>query len=110
MFSETLNWIGRLCFAAGSFLGILVLVGQCFQWLRTAEWISTSFERGAAAIYLPGLRCSWLGVQLIFDYINAAPFSVTIFVFGFVLFFLFSWLSNKIPSKWEPQRKVTGAS
>ena len=108
MFSEALNWIGRVCFLVGSFLGILVLVGQCFHWLRTAEWVSIIVERGLAAIYLPRLRCSWLGVQLIFNYINAAPFSVTIFVFGFLLFYLFSWLGDKIPPKWESE--IAGAS
>jgi hypothetical protein len=99
--SNGLNWVGRLSFFLGCALALTTLAAQSFYWLKTAEWMPFSFERGLTSVHLGPLRCTWRGVQLMFDYVNATPFSVTIFLLGGFIFFVARWLADKIPAKWE---------
>jgi hypothetical protein len=70
-----------------------------------------SFERGLTAIYLGPLHCSWLGIQQIFSFINGAPFTVSVFLLGTIVYFVLAWIADRIPPRWEQKEtssKQTG--
>jgi hypothetical protein len=78
--------VAGLCAVAGA----LIVLGQCFIWLKTGNWRPVSVGMGfyAVGIPIPDLELGWVGVQKMIDgvigFVIDLPASITLIVIGAV--------------------------
>jgi hypothetical protein len=78
--------VGGLCAVAGA----LIVMGQCFIWLKSGNWVpvSVGVVLYAVGFSIPDIELNWVGVQRMIDgviiFVIDLPASVTLIVIGAV--------------------------
>jgi hypothetical protein len=91
-----------LCFAIGSLGAGAIFFYQCLVWLRNGIWIPVSLDM--VADFIRSIGSSWIGLQVIFDWVLAFPLSVAAFLLGLILFWFFDVLSARQDASTVTQR------
>ena len=78
-----LGMLANLFFLASLLATLSVLAAQSYIWLRTALWKEVPISGAFAFLSWTVPKTSWLGIQLIVDWLFQLPIAVCLPVLGF---------------------------
>jgi hypothetical protein len=88
--SRFLSCVALLIGVALSLLAAVIFAWQCLGWLEVGEWPRLPLR----TLFQP--RVSWVGLQIILDWIFALPLALIILTIGVITFRLIGMLSDSI--------------